>query len=98
MLFICKIKSILKIFFLKKNRNDGTFWMTTGLYPQSAVITFPQQVEIKGMQLLSLGVKYIVIEKSSSGHPVEFDLISEKSKFIFYNKKKNNTLFILFIL
>jgi hypothetical protein len=57
--------------------------MTTGLYPQSAVIKFPQQVEIKGMRLLSLGVKYLVIEKSSSGHAVEFDLISEKSKLIY---------------
>lgn len=59
--------------------NDKTFWMTTGLYPQSFVITFPQTVEIKGMQLISFGIKYLVVEKSSSNHPIDFDPISEKT-------------------
>ena len=53
--------------------------MTTGLYPQSFVISFPQNVEVKGMQLISFGVKYLVVEKSSSTYPVEFDPIIEKS-------------------
>jgi hypothetical protein len=55
--------------------------MTTGLYPQSFVVTFPQTVEIKGMQLISFGIKYLVVEKSSSSHPIDFDPISEKSNY-----------------
>ena len=57
--------------------------MTTGLYPQSFVITFPQTVEVKGMLFISFGIKYLVVEKSSSNHPIDFDPIVEKSNETF---------------
>lgn len=33
--------------------NEQTYWMTTGLFPQSLVISFPQTVEIKALKLSS---------------------------------------------
>jgi hypothetical protein len=32
--------------------DENTFWMTTGLYPQSFVITFPQIIEFRSLQVL----------------------------------------------
>jgi heat shock protein beta-11 len=60
--------------------NDSTFWMTTGLYPQVVVITFPQQVEIKSIHIKCTGIKYCVLESSSKNHPTDFEPIAEQCK------------------
>ncbi len=36
---------------------DQTFWMTTGLYPQSLIISFPQSIEVKGIKITGSGSK-----------------------------------------
>ena len=48
---------------------DQTFWMTTGLYPQSLIISFPQSVEVNGIQITGSGsnltgwfIKYLVLK------------------------------------
>jgi hypothetical protein len=35
--------------------SEQTFWMTTGLYPQSLVISFPQTVEVKSVKITGHG-------------------------------------------
>ncbi len=58
--------------------DESTFWMTTGLFPQAFVISFPSMVEFRALQLRSTGVKYVVIEKSANNHPIDFEPIAEK--------------------
>lgn len=37
--------------------NEQTFWMTTGLFPQTVILTFPQNIEIKSVKVSGYGGK-----------------------------------------
>ena len=49
--------------FLMKNK-EQTFWMTTGLYPQTVILSFPQSIEIKSVKLNCYGSKRVKFLKS----------------------------------
>ena len=60
--------------------NENTFWTTTGLYPQSFVVTFQQLTDFRAIQIVSSAIKHVVIEKSVNSHPIDFEPIAEKGE------------------
>jgi len=38
---------------------DQTFWMTTGLFPQSLIISFQQSTEVRGIKITGSGSNFI---------------------------------------
>ncbi|RNA35960.1 Heat shock beta [Brachionus plicatilis] len=53
--------------------------MTTGLFPQSLTISFPQVVEIKDISLDCFKIRNLVVEKSIKSNPIDYELVHEKS-------------------
>ena len=41
--------------------NEKTFWMTTGLFPQTIVLTFPHTIDIRSIKLTAFGSKLIYV-------------------------------------
>ncbi|EGD81592.1 hypothetical protein PTSG_02307 [Salpingoeca rosetta] len=52
---------------------EGTFWSTTGMYPQEIVITFPAATRVTTLETKSACIKNIVIQKSSNQSPAGWD-------------------------
>ncbi|XP_023712595.1 intraflagellar transport protein 25 homolog isoform X2 [Cryptotermes secundus] len=55
----------------------NTYWCTTGLYPQSFIITFPNPVIISLIKIRSYLVQLISVERSSADAPQRFENLCE---------------------
>ncbi|KAG8199371.1 hypothetical protein JTE90_011831 [Oedothorax gibbosus] len=66
--------------FPPQNILDGksdTFWTTTGLYPQTFVLTLSEAADVKTITIQSYNIKDLRIEKSTKENPVEFEDVIE---------------------
>lgn len=64
-----------------ENMLDGkteTFWTTTGMFPQSFIVSFQSEMTLKSIQMFCSNVKKLVIHKCSQQEPIDFDLVTEK--------------------
>ncbi|CAF0728925.1 unnamed protein product [Brachionus calyciflorus] len=59
--------------------NSSTFWVTTGLLPQSIIISFPNVVNLKKIKITIFKVQNLIIEKSMKPRAKDFDIVTEKS-------------------
>ncbi|XP_055978138.1 intraflagellar transport protein 25 homolog [Sorex fumeus] len=53
--------------------NPGTFWTTTGMFPQEFIICFHKHVRIEKLVIQTSFVRTLKIEKSTSKEPVGFE-------------------------
>ncbi|KAJ3300729.1 Heat shock protein beta-11 [Borealophlyctis nickersoniae] len=58
--------------------NPKTFWVTTGLFPQEAVLTFPAPVSIRKITVSSMKVAHLDIQRSVHEKPVQFEHFVEQ--------------------
>ena len=40
--------------------NEQTFWTTTGLFPQTLILTFPNSIEIKAVKMTCYGGNFLI--------------------------------------
>ncbi|XP_064002959.1 intraflagellar transport protein 25 homolog isoform X2 [Pogoniulus pusillus] len=57
---------------------SGTFWTTTGMYPQEFIVGFPECVTISKVAIQCYLVRTLRIERSVSRDPVDFEQCIEK--------------------
>lgn len=57
---------------------NGTFWCSTGMYPQEFVLSFGSLVDIEHIRLVSCNIAQISIEKSGQTQPTNFEPFTEK--------------------
>eukprot|EP00730_Choanoeca_flexa_P016969 TRINITY_DN8108_c0_g1_i2.p1 TRINITY_DN8108_c0_g1~~TRINITY_DN8108_c0_g1_i2.p1 ORF type:complete len:139 (+),score=20.47 TRINITY_DN8108_c0_g1_i2:140-556(+) len=56
--------------------NDSTFWVTTGMYPQELIISFPATMRITSLETRSAAVKHMSVHKSSNTVPTGWEDLS----------------------
>ncbi|CAH8585403.1 unnamed protein product [Schistosoma rodhaini] len=61
------------------DKKDGTFWITTGLFPQIMVISLDQPRKVSQVKIISSKVKALCVETSSHIKPDNFELKFEKT-------------------
>ncbi|KAI8930292.1 galactose-binding domain-like protein, partial [Entophlyctis helioformis] len=59
--------------------NLKTFWISTGLYPQEFVVSFPAPVSISKIIVSSMKVAHWNIEACKTDKPLQFESISDQS-------------------
>lgn len=67
--------------FPPENMIDGrtdTFWVSTGLFPQEAIISLRSEMSINSVQVHCYNVKKLSIYQSSKGEPRDFEKVAEK--------------------
>eukprot|EP00730_Choanoeca_flexa_P016970 TRINITY_DN8108_c0_g1_i4.p1 TRINITY_DN8108_c0_g1~~TRINITY_DN8108_c0_g1_i4.p1 ORF type:complete len:159 (+),score=16.60 TRINITY_DN8108_c0_g1_i4:140-616(+) len=60
--------------------NDSTFWVTTGMYPQELIISFPATMRITSLETRSAAVKHMSVHKSSNTVPTGWEDLSSAGK------------------
>eukprot|EP00045_Choanoeca_perplexa_P000556 m.14949 g.14949 ORF g.14949 m.14949 type:complete len:139 (-) comp10384_c0_seq1:138-554(-) len=56
--------------------DESTFWVTTGMYPQELIITFPTPMRITSLETRSAAVKHMSVHKSSKASPTGWEDLS----------------------
>ncbi|TNN20285.1 Intraflagellar transport protein 25 [Schistosoma japonicum] len=59
------------------DKNESSFWMTTGIFPQILVVSLVQPKKIKKIRILSCDIKILRVETSSHAEVDNFILESE---------------------
>ncbi|KAK4470583.1 hypothetical protein MN116_006124 [Schistosoma mekongi] len=59
------------------DKNEGSFWITTGIFPQILVISLVQPTKIKKVRITSCDIKILRVETSSQTEVDNFVLESE---------------------
>ncbi|XP_069088743.1 intraflagellar transport protein 25 homolog isoform X2 [Pleurodeles waltl] len=60
--------------------NSGTFWTTTGMFPQEFIISLKGLANINTLTVQSYLVKHLRVEKSTSKDPVGFEVCHERDQ------------------
>ncbi|CAH8515882.1 unnamed protein product [Schistosoma turkestanicum] len=60
-------------------RTKGSFWITTGIYPQMLTISLVQPSNINKIKIVSSNIKTFLIETSPHTEPENFELKYEKT-------------------
>ncbi|EDV23472.1 Intraflagellar transport protein 25-like protein [Trichoplax sp. H2] len=67
--------------FPPENMIDGdpqTFWVTTGLYPQEFIVSFPAKVNADTVSIQGVNIKTLEIYKGINSKPTDFEQICSK--------------------
>ena len=59
------------------NRNNNSYWLTTGMYPQELTIQFQQAQVVNEVRFVSSGVKKVAIEGCQTANGNGFKVIGE---------------------
>lgn len=53
--------------------NEKTFWVTTGMFPQEFIITFPNAIQVSSIKISSKGLKTMKVMRCEKQMPVAFE-------------------------
>mmetsp|Transcript_143 Transcript_143/g.358 ORF Transcript_143/g.358 Transcript_143/m.358 type:complete len:228 (+) Transcript_143:70-753(+) len=56
---------------------DGTYWISTGLFPQEIILRLGQPTLVVSLQLRATGVRAVTVEGSSEERPLNFKALAE---------------------
>ncbi|XP_041643655.1 intraflagellar transport protein 25 homolog [Cheilinus undulatus] len=74
------------------DRNAGTFWVTTGMFPQEFIIRLADTTNITAVTVDSYNVKHLKIEKNTSPNASHFEFVTEKELDRTEGHLQSNTL------